>query len=82
MRLVMTEGATPSSRAAAEKLATLATSMKALMFCKVFRVSYLKTRKLFANFDTFSRYRYLFIITHSLKMGFCDNRSMFVATLM
>lgn len=56
MRLVMTEGATPSSRAAAEKLASLATWMKALMFCRVFRVSYLKTRKLFANFDTFSCY--------------------------
>jgi hypothetical protein len=72
MRLVMTEGATPSSRAAAEKLASLATWMKALMFCRVFRISYLKTRKLFANFDTFSRYGYLSIITHPLK-GFCDN---------
>jgi len=35
MRLVTTEGATFSSRAAAEKLPTRATTRKAWMFCSV-----------------------------------------------
>jgi hypothetical protein len=51
--LVTTEGATPSSRAAAEKLPLRATSRKALMLSSVF-IILLVARKLIALSVTFS----------------------------